>query len=431
MHTQICMVESRIYKGYWWLPTAPDERIAGTLSIEPNGTVKLDLFGCFGQVDFPAIIDRKDDSAIFGRCYTPDSKMTDISLMNCHSGITLNFSDDTFPITKYTCQYALIGIHVDSMENASFFKAHVNFKELAYWCPPNNITTTLNNSAISINIKTAYENASPLATMDLEDGYRLNLNEGATYKEDYPKVYIDQSTYLEILKDDMTGNEVLSMSKMFERFLSIAMLSSVEHGQITLFSKQECQEVEKKVYFSPIELITHLYKNDTSEVSGAHDYLFKYDDISVTFEDMFKKIRSDKNIMQIINNLIDSIEKKRVFTSNDFLVVIQALDGFSIRFRKEGEFLKQLTNLRDEFKDIKRVSLTDADLKAAKGSRHYYSHILKLENKEIKNALDGWGLYDLTKKLRVLLICCVLNHMGLDNAKINQLLNKSSNAILN
>lgn len=166
-------------------------------------------------------------------------------------------------------------------------------------------------------------------------------------------------------------------------------------------------------------------------MSGAYDYLFKYDDISVTFEDMFKKIRSDKNIMQIINNLIDSIEKKRVFTSNDFLVVIQALDGFSIRFRKEGGFLKQLTNLRDEFKDIKRVSLTDADLKAAKESRHYYSHILKFENKEIKNVLDGWGLYDLTKKLRVLLICCVLNHMGLDHTKINQLLNKSSNAILN
>ena len=88
------------------------------------------------------------------------------------------------------------------------------------------------------------------------------------------------------------------------------------------------------------------------------------------------------------------------------------------------------TRLLEEFKDIKKLKLTDTDLEAANGSRNYYSHILKLEKKEDKHALEGWELFDLTKKLRVLLICCVLNFMGMDNDKINQLLNKSSNDFL-
>ena len=84
--------------------------------------------------------------------------------------------------------------------------------------------------------------------------------------------------------------------------------------------------------------------------------------------------------------------------------VIQALDGFSIRYRRENGFEKQLISLRDEFLGIDKMTLTDADLKAATGSRHYYSHILKLEKKQDKSALDGIELYNLTKKLRVLCV---------------------------
>ncbi|MYK18710.1 hypothetical protein F4055_11175, partial [Candidatus Poribacteria bacterium] len=34
--------------GYFWLPSVPDERIFGTLSISDRGVIKLELFGVFG-----------------------------------------------------------------------------------------------------------------------------------------------------------------------------------------------------------------------------------------------------------------------------------------------------------------------------------------------------------------------------------------------
>lgn len=147
---------------------------------------------------------------------------------------------------------------------------------------------------------------------------------------------------------------------------------------------------------------------------------------------MIKKNQSksaDKSIAQILSNLIDSFEKKRTYTSNDFLVVAQALDGFAMRFRRENSLFEEYKSLRNEFDGIKKLKLTDEDLKSAVGSRDYYSHILKIEKKAHKHALDGVDLYHLTKKLQILLICCVLNFMGVSNDRINKLLNKSNNTL--
>ena len=424
-------MEERIYKGYWWLPSEPEEQIAGVLAIDSRGNVKLELYGCFGPADDYVIFDRKDDPAIFGRCYTPDSKMTDVSLIGCSSALTLNFSENTFPLTRYTCQYALIGIHCQKMEDAMFFKAHVDFKELAFWCPPKNVTFTMRDDSISVSIETKVDEKAPLASVNLDGGVKIQLKEGATYKPDYPKLYIDQSTYVEILKDDMNAMLALSTSRMFERYLSVATLAPVEHGKIMLYSKQKSQELEGgKVIYHPIELVTYLYLDNVQDSYKQRDFLFQYADVAQDLGQMLGKLYTDKSIAQIWSNLVDSLEKKRVFTSNDFLVVIQAIDGFAIRYRKEQKLLPELQTLREEFKDIKKLKLTDKDLEAANGSRNYYSHILKLEKKEDKHALEGWELFDLTKKLRVLLICCVLNFMGMDNDKINQLLNKCDNSLL-
>jgi len=82
------------------------------------------------------------------------------------------------------------------------------------------------------------------------------------------------------------------------------------------------------------------------------------------------------------------------------------------------------------FSFINRLNLEESDLYEACGSRHYYSHILKLEKKESKRALDGAKLFYLTHKLRIMLICCALRFLNLDYIRINELMNKCNNALL-
>lgn len=423
------MAEERIYKGYWWLPFEPNDRIAGVLTIKTDGDLRLELFGAFGQKENGIDFERDPDKVIYGRCYAPNGHMKDISLYECHSSINWNFGS-TFPITRYSCQYALIGYHTLSMNETVFFKAHIAFEELAYWCPPKNIISCYDESSVTISFDNSI-GKEILAEIVFEEGLTLRLKQGGLYQSDYPKVLIEQSTYFEISKDELTSYDVIQETMNFERFLSVAMLTSVEHLSILMYSR-DCRQITKdgKIYYHPIELISHLYNPKSEKKMMYPDMLFTHEDVADGFADMYKRFRTDKRIAQIWSNLIDSLEKKRVFTSNDFLVIIQALDGFSSRFRRELRLLEQLKSLRDEFIEIKRLKLSDDDLNAARGSRHYYSHILKLEEKEKKNVLDGIQLFELTKKLRVMLICCVLKFLGLDNVKINVLLNNCNSPIL-
>lgn len=425
------MAENRIYKGYWWLPSAPDDRVAGVLTVKTYGDLCLELFGGFGQEEEGVTIEREQDRVIYGRCYATNGHMKDVSLFECFSSFNLNISS-SFPLTRYSCRFALIGIHTLSMTDEDFFEANVSFDELTYWCPPNNIARCFDESTVTIVIDNSVEKAT-LTEIGLEDGVTLKLKQGSSGSSDfdYQRVLIEQSTYLEVSKEGLSGFDVLESVRMFERFLALAMLAPVEHGKITLFARKCCQRTKDEMCcYHPIELVTFLYKSESKRNMKFPEMLFKYEDVADSFAEMYKRYWSDESIVLIWSNLIDSLEKKRIFTSNDFLVVIQALDGFSIRFRKGIGLLERLTLLREEFRDIKRLILTGDDLEAARGSRNYYSHILKLENKKKKNALDGAQLFYLTKKLRVLLICCVLSFLGMDNKKINELLNNCNNSIL-
>ena len=130
-------MENRIYKGNWWIPSIPEDQVSGYLTIQANGVVKLELIGAFVQeengVDF-----EREDAIIYGHCFAPNNYAKEISLFNCHAASTWNPSL-SFTITRYTCRYALIGIHTEAMNAKAFFKAQIHYDELTYWCPPKNI----------------------------------------------------------------------------------------------------------------------------------------------------------------------------------------------------------------------------------------------------------------------------------------------------
>lgn len=421
------------YKGYWWLPKAPKDQVSGSLTIGPDGKMKLELYGGFSKENDDTIhlFEPNVEPVIFGRCYAPNSNMKDISLFVCRGAVRFNFGS-TFTMTSYTCHYALIGIHVESMDIPAFFKAQVDYDDLVYWCPSNNIKTSFNENHISLDIDISHEEAVPLSSVEFENGVTLNLMDGVMYSISYPRMSFEQGTYIEIHKDSISARDVLSVVRNFERFFSVATLGLQEHSKIILQSKQEYQEFDDgEIRYHSIELIVPLFEYGKRAGNGSHEFLFRYADVARDFGAIYAKYCGDKRMNQIWSNLIYSLERKRVFTSNDFLVIVQALDGFAIRFREYHGLFNELKGLRDEFVGVKGiVQLTDDDLQAAKGSRHYYSHILKLEEKEKRHAVEGSELLNITRKLRLLLICCVLSFLGMDVGRINEMVSKCDNNIV-
>jgi len=144
------------------------------------------------------------------------------------------------------------------------------------------------------------------------------------------------------------------------------------------------------------------------------------------------------NMIPIKNHLAESIVYKKVFSSVDFLIVVQAIEGFWWRFREEAyrksnNIRKKdkthlntiLTELIEEFRDITAIGELDLDVKAVVDSRHYYSHFVDKASKPA--TLDGVELLFLTRKLRVLLICCVLSFIGMKHEMLDAIFRDCNN----
>lgn len=107
-------------KGYWWLPNNPNETVAGVLTYIPDEKILLELIGAFdSKKDFiDTLLNENSEDIIHG--LTSDSK--ELTLVNCHSFGSLNFSCP-FPIMKYSCQFLIIGKHLNEFKQKCFYKA--------------------------------------------------------------------------------------------------------------------------------------------------------------------------------------------------------------------------------------------------------------------------------------------------------------------
>lgn len=430
------MKERFEYKGYWWLPSNPDKTIAGILTYIPNESIKLELIGSFDTGDDPLMsyLEHKSEDIIYG--VTSDAK--EITLFNCNGYGSLNLSV-SFPIMKFSCRYLVIGKHLEEYNQKCFFKANIDIPVLNHWAPPTSIQTTImfnSKERIESTSVSFGTNKKVQSEVAINENTTLIVRDGITYQGDHYAPTINQYTYLQILKDgDHSLQEFISDIYMFEQFLSLATLQGVQCSKITLFDESVYQELKDgEKHYHTIELI--YIQNETIQPlkKESYNYLFEYKTIKEQYPSVITKWYSERtDIAPIRKHLIDSVKYKKPFSSIDFLIIIQALEGFGIRFRvstlpKKPSLSRVIEELTSEFSTINILKGETINIKQAVDSRHYYSHFMDKASKP--NTLDGVELYHLTLSLRKLLICCVLHFIGFNYDEINVILNKSNSHLL-
>lgn len=441
------MIEPRIIKGYWWIPNSPDEKVAGILTYIPKDSLMLEIIGQI-KPDVSAVeefLEFENEDVIYG--FSSDAKK--ITLINCHrSGGSLNFSC-SFPVQKYSCQHLIIGAHIESLEAPHFFKAQISMPNLSLWATPNAIMTNLifkENKIEEYNIS-FYSKENIIETVEIQD-IKLSISGVVNYKGDYYEPQIKQKTIATITKTtDFSLKDILHKIFLFEQFISFATLKYIKSNKIILFAKSIYQELnDGNKHFIPIEYIQ--VNRDTEnikehEVRERTNFLFRYETIKQEFHLILKKwFLEQDDIAPIRHHLIECVRRKGTFSSVDFLMVIQAIEGFWWRFRDSNYRLKKnitskiptklavvLSTLIEEFQDIRSLKLQCINVEEVVDSRHYFSHFVPKNQKPF--AKDGLDLYKLFCQLRKLLICCILNFVGFTNDQISLIVSSSNNSIFN
>ena len=362
------------YKGYWWLPSDPDNKVAGVLTYYPNEKILLELLGCFGEYSLAILTGNDQEDIIYGK--TAENK--EITLINNIRALKLNFSAD-FPIVRYTCNYMVIGKHVKGLDEKRNYWATARIPELTYWCQPGAITTTMffdkNNNSKMINISFSTEFRSrkdDIISVKVNEDTVVKIKKDVRYNGDHFAPEVEQYSCLEIRKKGKSSiKEIVSYIFMFEQFLSLATLSIVKSSKITLYDKSTYQQEGRTRFYREIHFI-HAFRernNLQSAEAKMFRHLFDYPDIKDVYPVVIKKWFDEPiELAPIRDHLISSLEKKHLYGSADFLIVIQALEGFCRRFRSKkyrkehglqerdySDLFAMIGSLLDEFDEIELV----------------------------------------------------------------------------
>lgn len=423
------------YKGFWFLPGQEDNQVAGIMTVEKDISYKLELIGGFDN-DLQSILSSEKKDVIFGEVYNDENHIRKITLINCYSSFNVNFSAK-HPITHFDCSVVVDGLHVNDLDSNFCVEIRADLSSLYNWKNTGIIKRTWQfskepelisnpgNISIDLNLKDYWE-----IPVEINDTTKLVLFADSNYdtSSDYMKSTIQQFTRIRIESKTPTSiNYLYRKLYLFQQFLSFATLNTVCINKLWVYSNDYYEEIKGKkinnpayIYLKPDEKC-----NEESEIKKS-DFLFKFSDISDDFEFIIKKwFEVSDEIAPIRNHLIESIKPIRKFSSVNFLIVIQALEGFHRKFRvQEWKKLRvRLKSLVDEFSNIEEIKeISELDIKHTVASRDYYSHFL-IDKEDV---LEGVELYYLTMKIKKLLICCVLNLVGFDNEKINKLFKKNN-----
>lgn len=436
------------YKGYWYLPSLPENKVAGILTYCPNEKIVLELIGSFDD-SFSELFGNKEESVIYGK--TSDAK--EITLLQCFQYSSVNFNAD-FPIVRYNCNYMLIGKHINSLDERCQYRVRIRMPELTYWCHPGALTTTIlfdkndkkaTQTSISFSTKIGSDD-NIISEVRIDETTSIQIKKGVSYDGTilFLKPELEQYTYIDIIKQNETSiEELLGDICLYEQFISLATLNIVKSSDITLFDEKVYQQGENNKYYREIHLIhPFVERMNIDKQSKATNFLFQYSAIEELYPKIIKNwYNAPIELYPIRSHLINSLEKKAFYNSVDFMIIMQAVEGFWWRFRDESYHTRNsipktkntfigtiLNELLAEFNDVSLLKKCEINIEAIVDSRHYYSHFLPLSKRP--NKLEGWPLMKQAKYLRVLLICCVLSFIGFENSQINTIFEKSNSKLM-
>lgn len=397
-----------VIKGYWWLPSNPENKIAGILTCNGRDPSTLELFGCFPS--FNLLSSRDRGSYACELIYGITQKGEKFSLLN---NIRLSLSASEYAICTFMTSIVIEGIHLDESNKKCFTGGLLSFKYLSNWYREDTIEVQDDDDYQIFKCRCKGSNER---TVRMSDGSELTIH--SSYKNAYfghnDEIRLYQGTQLILtVSEPLTVWEFLDKAKILQQLVSLLLLSPQYFDEMRLRTQGDD-------YY-----IVRIYLCNGASVKPSYGAFLDYGVIKEQFDSMVKKwFECSDEMYPIQSHLIRSLDSSKSLGCEDFLVVAQAIDGITKISDSKEQFRKRVTNLYNQLKNIHRLQNNKMDINTFVNTRNYYAHMVKDQNYAF--VAKDLQLIELQQKAILLLTCALLNFYGLSDCQIDESLGHSS-----
>ena len=413
----------QIFHGEWWIPAVADPNIR-MVALRPEQMMGQErkhtgTLTYFGDQDSTLELYHTPSKLIHTTLYQYNSVMWGKDV-NGHIFTLFNVVMKEQPLgdisdTKFVVSLVIEGEYILSLDDQWSKKCTIHFPYLNNWLffeTKNYIVPEIDKNDNNKYHLDATLRDKALLSVNIKDGFVWNLFHNIKVGESIEGLSINKTPYLEIESSTPASTySFLRQVSEFEQFLSIALCGEQNASNIQFLSRDSRRTC------------TLLFKRESSTDPFLIS-LIKYCQLKDKLPSMLCAWHDNyDNISPISSYLINSFKKNHQFDVPDFLIIAQALDGYHKRFvnKKRGKDIRQyeaqIEILLNQFKDVKVIQECRIDPTVLKDTRHKYTHLYP--DDEESKAVGGEDLFYLTEKCKVLLICCILNMLGLTNQEIN------------
>jgi hypothetical protein len=303
------------YKGKWWLPKNPENKIPGTLKIDSFNELFLEIEGSFDNDDESEMDFRPE--IILGES-NQDKK--EITLEEC----MIFFKVDHYH-SKFFIQKAFIGKHFFNPKDIKFQEISVRYHNLDNWTASKYIWI---DSELSNSKKSVYcINHNEPETISAKD-FDISFSPIINQKLELNKLEISQKSFVKIesRENEKTFLEFTNLIRKFQDFLSFAIgrrTFPIEVCGISRKTDNQTWDVEVDIYYS-----ANGWDRDEKTIHPIQ-MVFKFNDIKEQLSDIICHwLDNYDTISSFLNLYFSTIYKPDAYLENKFLSMTQAIETY-------------------------------------------------------------------------------------------------------
>ncbi len=426
------MLESFEHKGFWWVPSYPDEKVPGVLKYSMDSGITLELIGHFS-------LGNKIKILIDDDCYSPLEVINGyacggklFTLLDCHS--SKYKTDTSLSLTTFRCGSMIIGPELFTKKaDVRFRQVVVSLQYLDNWLRL--------NSGFHVECQPGrgdckIEYNKPEA-ISLKLGTRCQLSLSPCVR--FPtivsdnKATIEQNVNLCISQDYLVQFDTL-MSKVrcFQHLLVLLVQKFPSLFRVTFYKKKDAKAQDQFEYFC-----WQSFTSGTENKLRWFDMLLDYRAIAPNFSDIVTKWYSEyKGLKNVYIPYFHSLSKD-LNLSDTYLNICRAIEAFGVHCKtpkvtkskskkSKSRVVRALVCLYNQYKDSMDVVLSinyiSRFAKKVTNYRNQLTHADPIISKLDKNIQEA---FDTIEQLRAFLTIALLRYHGVSSDTLNDSLNSS------